>query len=133
MECFENCHIQTTGLNCWYSSTPLILILFKLFALFRHFKSKKIKRLELTDEVKGIQCNLSFCTRDERVLSSNFVSKIFALLFLFLKINACHIVNRNTGEQKQWTKIVLIAVEINLVDFRLSCKKVLEDNSGSYR
>lgn len=40
------------------------LLLFNQFALFR--LSDKGKKLELIDDVKGIQDNLSFCTRDVR-------------------------------------------------------------------
>lgn len=74
--------------------------------------------------LKGSSVTCHFVPDVSKILSSSFVSKIFALLFLFLKTNICYIVNRDIRKQKQWTKIVLISIEVHLVDFRLSCKSV---------
>lgn len=97
---FGNCFIPNKSKNilCWYSSINFDLILFNQFACLGF---KKKKELELTDDVKGIQCNLSFCTRDvSKILNSSFISKMFALQFLFLKTDICCIV-RDVVEQKQ--------------------------------
>lgn len=91
------------------------LILFNHFTLFR--LSEKGKNLELIDDVKGFQYNLSLCARDVRKKSEwwfhklNFCSSFTQLAFVMLLIDP-------QGSEKQWMKIAFFSLEVPLVDFR---------------